>query len=76
METSNSPLLVKVKIRSEYVVEVNQEDGSIRSGFRFRPDSEFELQADCEKEKREERKDEECCERPWVSLRWKEVKSS
>lgn len=41
IETMNSPPITKIEIRRDYAVEINQEDGSIRSGLKLRPDFEF-----------------------------------
>ena len=41
IETLSSPPLTKLQIRRDYVVEINGEDSSIRSGLKLRPDFEF-----------------------------------
>ena len=69
-EISTTPIPVKLQIRRDFLLEVNEDDNSIKSGTRFTPDFEFEVEGNHNKEK-EKRKDGDK-EISWIIFRWKE----
>ena len=69
-EISDTPIPVKLQIRKDLLLEVNEDDNSIKSGARFTPEFEFEVEANHSKEK--EKRNESDKESSWIIFRWKE----